>query len=242
VTDEDAQAVGVAGHSHRAFLADFYAGNFAGGFARGGYFQSNPETGDRRSTGTCASLCGLEAALASNDAPAIDAAIHRILMGHALIASFGGIPLLYMGDELGLLNDHGYEADPHLKHDERWMHRPLMDWAKAARRNDPETVEGRIFSGLRHIIGRRRATTHLHARNPTEIVDLGVDGVFAFARRSPIGSLVCVYNFADAWRLLDGTVLANSGASHWFDMLGNAEVQLSGGHLRFPPQGRIWLI
>ena len=31
-------------------------------------------------------------------------------MGHALIASFGGVPLIYMGDEIGLLNDHSYRA------------------------------------------------------------------------------------------------------------------------------------
>ena len=33
-------------------------------------------------------------------------------MGHALIASFGGIPLIYMGDELGMLNDYGYTDYP----------------------------------------------------------------------------------------------------------------------------------
>ena len=241
ITDEDAAAVGVSGYSHRAFLADFYAGNFTGSFARGGYFQANPETGDRRSNGACAALCGLEAALAANDPAEIDAAIHRILMGHALIASFGGIPLIYMGDELGLTNDHTYEQDAHLQHDGRWMHRPMMDWARAARRNDSSTIEGRIFAGLRLILQRRRATPHIHANNPTEIVDLGVDGVFAFARRSPIGSLVCVYNFADAWRSLGRDALARAGVGQFFDMLGDTEVHFEDGNLPFPPQGRIWL-
>ena len=241
VTDEDAAAAGVQGHGHRAFLADFYAGNFPGGFARGGYFQSNPETGDRRSNGTCASLCGLEAALDGNDDAAVEAAIHRVLMGHALIASFGGIPLIYMGDELGLTNDHGFEQDASLRHDGRWMHRPRMDWTKAARRNDAASVEGRIFAGLQNIIVRRRATPHIHAANPVSIVDLGVDGVFAFARRSPIGPLLCIYNFAGEWRNLDEARLALEGVTHWFDMLGNTAVHCRGGALAFPPEGRIWL-
>jgi amylosucrase len=241
VTDEDAAAVGISGFAHRAFLADFYAGRFPGSFARGGDFQSNPGTGDKRTNGTCASLCGLETALESNDPAAIDAAVHRILMGHALIASFGGIPLIYMGDELGMLNDHGFEADEHLKHDGRWMHRPKMDWRKAARRHDPEAIEGRIYAGIRNIVERRRATPHIHAANPVSILDLGIDGLFAFARRSPVGALVCVFNFAERWREIPRQVLERHGVSDWHDRLADAAVTLRGDALPFPPQGRIWL-
>ena len=241
VTDEDATAVGVEGYKHRAFLADFYAGRFPGGFARGGDFQSNPGTGDKRTVGTCASLCGLETALAANDAVAIDAAIHRILMGHALIASFGGIPLLYMGDELGLLNDHSFEHDEHLKHDSRWLHRPQMDWAKAARRNDPASVEGRIYSGLRNIIERRRATPHIHAVNPVSILDFDIDGLFTFARQSPVGPLVCVFNLSERWQSIPRRTLEAAGISAWIDQLANVKVQLRDGILPFPPQGRVWL-
>ncbi len=241
VTDEDAFAVGVTGFTHRGFLADFYAGRFPGGFARGGDFQSNPGTGDKRTNGTCASLCGLETALAANDPEAINAAIHRILMGHALIASFGGIPLLYMGDELGLLNDHSYEQDPNLKHDGRWMHRPKMDWQRAAHRHQPGTIEGRIYSGLRHILERRRLTQHIHAANPVSILDLGVEGLFAYARRSPVGPLVCIYNFSELWQNIGQGTLAATGISQWFDNLGNVPLTLRDGVLPFPPQGRIWL-
>ena len=240
ITDEDAAAVGVSGFSHRRFLADFYAGRFPGSFARGGDFQSNPGTGDKRTNGTCASLCGLETARESGDAAAIDAAIHRILMGHALIASFGGIPLIYMGDELGMLNDHSYETDEHLRHDGRWMHRPRMDWAKAERRTDTSTVEGRIHAGLRHILRRRAATPHVHAANPVSILDFGIDGVFSYARRSPVGPLVCVYNFSDRWQSIPRQTLEAAGVSTWRDELADVDVTLQGGALPFPPQGRIW--
>jgi amylosucrase len=58
VTDEDAAAVGWSGGAHRAFLSDFYSGQFSGSFARGAVFQYNPTTGDRRISGSCASLAG----------------------------------------------------------------------------------------------------------------------------------------------------------------------------------------
>ena len=241
MTDEDAAAAGVSGFAHRNFLADFYAGRFPGGFARGGDFQSNPGTGDKRTNGTCASLCGLETALENNDPAAIDDAIHRILMGHALIASFGGIPLLYMGDEIGQLNDHTYEQDEHLKHDGRWMHRPRMDWRKAEQRNDPSSIEGRIYEGLRNIIERRRATPHIHAANPVSILDFGIDGIFAYARLSPIGPLVCVYNFSERWQSIPRQRLEAAGVTQWIDQLANAGVEPRDGALPFPPQGRIWL-
>ena len=47
---------------------------------------------------------------------------------YAVAFSFGGIPLIYMGDELAMRNDPGWAGDPAHAHDNRWMHRPLMDW------------------------------------------------------------------------------------------------------------------
>ncbi len=63
VTEEDAAAVGLNGFLHRSFLSDFYSGRFPGTFARGATFQFNPRTNDRRISGSCASLAGLEIAL-----------------------------------------------------------------------------------------------------------------------------------------------------------------------------------
>ena len=241
VTDEDAAAMAINGFAHRSYLADFYAGGFPGSFAKGGYFQSNPETGDKRTVGTCAALCGLETALAAGDADATEQALHRILMGHALIASFGGVPLIYMGDEIGLLNDHNYQTNPDHAQDQRWMHRPVMDWARAERRHNPATSEGRLFAGLTHILARRAATPHIHAANPTEVLDFGIDGVFAFARRSAVGALVCLFNFTDRWQTLPPAALRAAGVQDWHDQLADAPADLSHGHLALPPQGRVWL-
>ena len=154
----------MSGPAHRAFLSDFYDGTFPGSFARGTLFQVNPATGDKRISGSFASLAGLEKAVGEGDDAAADLAVQRILMGHALIAAFGGIPLVYMGDELALPNDYSYRDVPEHAHDSRWVHRPRMDWT-AAEGRDGTSHGARVFQGVRHILARRRATPALHVND-----------------------------------------------------------------------------
>jgi amylosucrase len=246
VTDEDARAVGLSGHLHRAYLSEFYEGSFPDSFARGALFQVNPATGDKRISGTFASLAGLERAVETGNAEAIDRAVDRIVMGHALIASFGGIPLVYMGDEIGLTNDYGYVEDPAHAHDSRWLHRPRMDWDLAAAAEAGEGVAGRILAGVRHVLARRAATPELHAGYPTEIADTHRPELFAFVRRAPTGALVCVFNFTEFWTTLRADWAYGQGAARMHDALSDAEVALEGGatgggSIRLPPYARVWL-
>ncbi|PWK60604.1 amylosucrase [Roseicyclus mahoneyensis] len=241
VTDEDASAVGLSGPLHRAFLSDFYEGVFPGSFSKGELFQHDPETGDKRISGTCASLAGVERALEAGDPVALDRAIDRVLMGHALIASFGGIPLIYMGDELGMLNDYSYTTNPAHAHDSRWLHRPVMDWDRAAQAlSEPASVPGRLHAGLRHITARRAATPEIHARNATEILDTGNRSLFAFARRAPTGPLLCIFNFSEDWKVLPRDWVEGQGAG-LFDLLSGAPVGDGNGKVPLPPYARVWL-
>ena len=127
VDDADAAAVGLDGSAHRAFLSDFYAGTFPGSFARGLVFQHNPDTGDRRISGAAASLAGVEAAMelpaGADGDRALDEAIARILLAHAVVMGFGGVPVLWSGDELGLRNDPAWADEPGHEDDNRWAHR-----------------------------------------------------------------------------------------------------------------------
>ena len=182
ITEEDAAAVGENGHLHRRFLADFYAGAFPGTFARGARFQPDPATGEARTSGTAASLAGLEAALERDDPLAVELALRRILLLHAIAFAHGGLPLIYMGDELGLRSDHGYEADPAHRDDNRWLHRPPMDWDAAERRGDPGTIEGRLWAGLRELVAARRATRAVHAQGRVEPLWTGNDHVLGLYR------------------------------------------------------------
>ena len=80
------------------------------------------------------------------DQEAIDQAVDLVLTLHGMILAFGGIPLLYYGDELGTINDYSYEQDPDKKDDSRWVHRPRIDWERAERLADRRLrkVPGRL--------------------------------------------------------------------------------------------------
>lgn len=155
--DEDAALVGINGFDHRQFLNQFYTGRFSGSFAMGVPFNFNPITLDMRISGTAASLAGLEQAITLDSPLLIDHAIARLLMIHGLILSAGGIPLIYLNDEIAMLNDYSYRDAPEKAQDSRWVHRPRFDWGRADQRHDPNTVPGRMFTGLQRLIEIRKA-------------------------------------------------------------------------------------
>jgi amylosucrase len=195
ITDEDAGAVGEDAHLHRRFLADFYAGDFPASFARGARFQLEPHTGEARTSGTTASLAGLEAARESGDDLALELALRRILLLYAVAFAHGGLPLVYMGDELGLLNDHAWEDDPARREDNRWMHRPAMDWAAAEQRGNPDSVQGRLWEGLRRLMAARRATRAAHVQGAAQPLWTGNDHVFGLLRSQAGERLLLLANF-----------------------------------------------
>ncbi|MDQ7034138.1 MAG: hypothetical protein Q9P01_04685 [Anaerolineae bacterium] len=156
--DEDAAEVAIKGFDHRQFLNQFYSGEFEGSFAKGIPFGVNPQTKDMRIAGTGASLVGLEQAIECENEHLIDMALCRLLLIHSIIISVGGIPLIYLGDEIATLNDYSYLKDDQKKEDSRWVHRPFFNWERAKKRYDKSTIEGRIFQNLKHMINIRKKT------------------------------------------------------------------------------------
>jgi amylosucrase len=241
ITEEDAAAAGLDGAAHRRFLSDYYSGEFPGSHARGEVFQHNPEADDRRISGTLASLAGLELALETEDTALLEMSILRILLGHALILGYGGVPLIYMGDEIGLLNDRSYLEDPDRRTDNRWLHRPQMDWTKAARRENPGTVESRIFEGVQSLVERRAALPHLHAAIPTWVLDPNHPHLFAFARPHPVGMLLAVHNFSENEQWLDAGLVRSQGIYNPHDNLRGIPLWLDRDRLRLEPYGSLWI-
>ena len=243
ITEEDAAAVGEDGHLHRRFLADFYAGEFPGTWARGARFQPEPN-GEARTSGTAASLAGLEAAILAGDDHEIDLAVRRVLLLYAVAFAHGGLPLVYMGDELGLRNDHAWQHDPTRRDDNRWMHRPPMDWAAAERRHEPETVEGRLWSGLRRLIVARAASPAVHAQGRSEAVWTGNDHVFGLVREHAGERLLLLANFLAEPQRVDRGMVHGRGFAVDPDAAGVPDgrpVFVEGEALVLAPYQHAWL-
>jgi amylosucrase len=239
ITDEDAQALHMSGGAHRSFLSNFYDGSFPGSFARGALFQANPDTGDKRIAGSFASLAGLESAQDPGEAAL---AVQRILLGHALIAAFGGIPLIYMGDELAMLNDDGYRDVPAHAHDSRWIHRPMMDWHAAKFRHSDDGPAGQVFRGTKHILARRAATGAIHAAHPVQILNPWHSGLFAFVRRAPAGAMLGLFNMTEHWQHLPEAWARAHGITQMHDALSDRPVTAHDGAIALPPYARVWLL
>jgi len=167
---------------HRKFLTDYFTGKFDDSYARGLPFGQNAKTGDTRISGSLASLVGLEHALEIEDNQAVADSIKLILLLHGMIMAFGGIPLLYYGDEIGTLNDDSYRDDPHKKGDTRWVHRPSIDWDKAERRHTPGTVEYEVFSALKRMIAVRKEINVFADYNNRELIEVENPHLFVFGR------------------------------------------------------------
>jgi amylosucrase len=192
--DGDARRLGTDPEAHRRFLNDFFINRFPGSFARGEPFQENPHTGDARVSGTTASLAGLEAG--------DPLAVRRILLAHSIILSTGGIPLLYLGDEVGQLNDRSYELEPDRAGDSRWIGRPRYPAREYEARADATTPAGMIHRGLRRLIRVRKRTPEF-AGNELVIFGTHNDHVLGYQRPGADGSTILVLaNFGDQTQAL----------------------------------------
>ena len=242
ISEEDAERFPpMTGRGHRGFLCDFYNSSHSGSWARGFDFQTNPVTGDRRTCGSFASLAGLETALLHDDPDAISAAVDRILLGHALIASFGGVPLLYMGDEIGLLNDLSYLDDPHLAHDARWAHRPPMDWERVRLAEAGEAPWSWILDGTRHLMAVRKDTPELASHVPTVILPHDNPALFAVRRPADTRPVTCVFNFTGKWQGIPAEALGLDTSEPHDELISGAPMGFPGGEVAMPPWGRAWI-
>ncbi len=242
VTDHDAGSAMVSGAAHRSFLSQFFRGDFPTSFARGVAFSTNPETGDERTCGTAAALCGIDAARDTGDDAALQAGIDRLLLMYGVVLGFGGVPLIYMGDELALANHDGYVDTPEHADDSRWIHRPDMPWAgSAAKRKDLLSVEGRVFARFAHLISVRRSIPAIHAAGSVQWFWIGHPSVFGFVRRHPSkGALMVLANVSDEAVPLDPQLPHRMGFLKPDDRLAPGSL-LTNGLLSMKPLSVRWI-
>ncbi|MEI8141833.1 MAG: alpha-amylase family protein [Chitinophagia bacterium] len=196
--DEIIASVGFNPYHHRTYLKNYYSGNHDGSFAAGALFSVNPKTNDARISGSLASLCGLEKALDWNNAGEIENALRKIILMQAHTMFMGGIPMLYYGDEVAYTNDYSYLNDPGKSYDNRWMHRPMIDWNKNDQRKKEGSFEYRIFNATKQLIQIRKALPILSdLKNITWMTPHNIH-VAGFVRTFEDKKLYCLFNYQAA--------------------------------------------
>ena len=250
--DEDARELGINGYDHRRFLNDFYIGNFPGSFSRGVPFQYNQETGDCRVSGTTASLTGLEKAVHLKDPHQAreeqEMAIRRILLLHGIILSIGGIPVIYIGDELAQLNDYSYANEPGKSRDSRWVHRPAFSWSHgkgrkgaASRISQQNPASMRVRQELGRLIEIRKSLPTL-GLGETQILDVENSGVFAFIRIGDNRRILVLGNMTDRPQGIPGNILRLHGLyPQCEDAISRKAISSEGGYIELEPYGLMWL-
>jgi amylosucrase len=147
-----------------------------------------------------------------------------------------------MGDELAMRNDHGYLGDPALADDNRWMHRPFMDWVAAGRRHDQLSVEGQVFGWMRRLAIARKDILALRTGGLSEVLGVDNGAIFAWRRRHPrSGNFIGLANFADTPQTVS---TASFGAYGWLETAVSSDgpLEVIEGRAHLEPWGFAWLV
>jgi glycosidase len=136
----------------------------------------------------------LEDAFEHQDDERIERAVRRITLLMSVQASIGGMPLLYAGDEYGMINDYTYLSDPSKATDSRWVHRCRKRWQAKEDLSDQDTVEWRFFRETCKLFKLRKSTPALFDGG-TQFVSTGNPHLLAYLRSQGEQRILVVANF-----------------------------------------------
>ena len=110
--------------------------------------------------------------------------------------STGGIPLIYLGDEVGQLNDYAYLNDPSKMDDSRWVNRPTYPAQRYAERFDENTQAGKLYKGFQHLIRLRKNMPELAGGRAVGFYTAN-KAVLGYIRQGTESMVLCLANFSD---------------------------------------------
>ena len=222
---------GTDAQARLTFASDFFAGQTEGSYASGAAFQAHDSNTVHGTNGMSSALVGL--ATATNPAQT-NAAVQRLLMLYALAFSMGGIPLIYMGDEVGLGNAAiGNRRKPSV--DGRDLHRPDFDDSVWASRTDLAVTEGQVYGGFQRLLALRRQLPALDAGAALQVLPLDHPAVLGLKRGN---SLVCLSNFSVAAARVNLAPYLRT-ASHWHELL--SQQTIASPSVTMAPWSVMWL-
>ena len=215
---------GMMERSHKQYLNDYFQGYAGNSTSRGELYNADPVTGDARFCGTTASMCGIEKAGFEQNPAAMDLAIRKDLMLHAYMFMQSGIPVLYSGDEIAQVNDYTYKDDPNKVADSRYIHRGVMHWDLAEKRNDPSTVEGKMFLGLQKLEQIRKEEKAFVSYADTWTVETWEKGVLCIGRFYDGEKIYGLFNFSE----YDKTAWINENDGLYVDLSSGQKMKACG--------------
>jgi amylosucrase len=191
------EEAGYSSYEHRKYLKEYFSGAYPGSPSRGALFSVNPKTQDARISGTLASLSGLEKAIGDKNQMQIEISIRKILLMQANSFFLGGLPMLFYGDEAAYLNDYSFLDIPEKSYDNRWLHRPMIDWEKNKLTQVPGTVENRVYSATRKLLSiRKKLPIVADFKNIQWLPRFNIH-VAGFVRNSSEKNLYCLFNYSN---------------------------------------------
>ena len=220
---------------HKKYLNDFFTGIFPGSFSSGELYNDDPRLQDARLCGTTASLCGIERAGFEGNTEGVERAIRYDITLHAFMFSQSGIPVIYSGDEIGMLNDYSYKNDPHKADDSRFLHRGDFRWDLAENRNLPDTVQGKLFPALLKLERIRTSHSVFSSDADMRTLDTWDSSILALVRENEGEKFIGIYNFSE----FDKVAWINEEDGIYLDLISGRNMEAKG--VQIPAFGCYWL-
>lgn len=132
----------------------------------------------------------------------------RVLLAYSMLFSVEGTPIIYYGDEVGMVNDEAFHAEMNERlgyDDSRYLHRgPFDEDRKREAMTEEESDAHVIWSGLGEMIETRTDNPDLFTATPTYRAE---NGVFVSTRETGGRRLSIYNNVAPEPRTVDGVEL-----------------------------------
>ena len=166
-------------------------------------------------------------------------------MLHGITLAFGGIPLIYAGDEIGTLNDYSFQNDDSKKGDSRWVNRPMQDWGTISSLEDKDSPQSKIFHALQKLIKIRKENTVFADDNNLELCHTGNDHIFSFERTQDRKGILVICNFDENTQVIDSSWIKKLGYfsnGEPLDLVSGKKVGLNSALLELMPYQMLWLM
>jgi len=243
--DDFVRAMGYDPTAHKQFILNYYCGKLDWSPAKGLMFMYNPKNGDGRITGSAASLLGLETALEQKNDKIIDYAIAKILMMHGIILTYGGIPMIYAGDEIATLNDYSYEQNQEHINDNRWVNRPIQNWDVVSKiEKDIKSAPSIVYNGLKDMIRIRKEHSVFADTNDLKVHGCPNEHIFVFERTDKNETIWVLSNFNEVTEMINVGWLLSIGihtGKKSTDLLSGKTLELIRNELPLKPYEQLWI-